>query len=119
MSIRVEPKVSTSYHRGMIEGGLLARLDVFITGELASQLPVPADDIYGTLIPCFDEERYFGPNSTVKDVYRLELSFQAGAEVIGNFKDDISYETATHPAKVGKARLGKGSNGTEMANGAE
>jgi hypothetical protein len=79
----------------MIEGGLLARLELFITDDLASQLPVPADDIYGTLIPCFDEERYCGPNSAVKDVYRLELSFRAGAEVIGNFKDDISYDTAS------------------------
>jgi len=93
----------------MIADGLLTRLEMFISEDLASQLPMPADDIHGTIVPCFDEERYCGPNSAVKDVYRLELSFQAGAEVIGNFRDDISYDTASHPAKVGKARLGKGS----------
>ena len=94
MLIRVEPKVSTSYHRGMIESGLLSRLETFIATDLASQLPEPADDIHGTLVPCFDEERYCGPNSAVKDVYRLELSFQAGSEIVGTFKDDISYDTA-------------------------
>jgi hypothetical protein len=95
MPIRVEPKVNTSYHRGMIDNGLLARLEMFIAADLASQLPVPADDIHGTIVPCFDEERYCGPNSAVKDVYRLELSFQAGGEVVGTFKDDISFDPAS------------------------
>ena len=95
MPVRVEPKVSTSYHRGMIADGLLTRLEMFISEVLASQLPVPADDIHGTIVPCFDEERYCGPNSAVKDVYRLELSFQTGAEIVGTFRDDISYDSAS------------------------
>ena len=78
----------------MIESGLLSRLETFITTDLASQLPVPADDVHGTFVPCFNEERYCGPNSAVKDVYRLELSFQAGSEIVGTFMDDISYDTA-------------------------
>lgn len=95
MPVRVEPKVSTSYHRGMIADGLLTRLEMFISEDLAPQLPVPADNIHGTIVPCFDEERYCGPNSAVKDVYRLELSFQAGAEIVGIFRDDISYDSVS------------------------
>jgi hypothetical protein len=95
MPVRVEPKVSTSYHRGMIDNGLLSRLESFIMADLSSQLPVPADDIHGTIMPCYDEERYCGPNSAVKDIYRLELCFQAGSEILGTFKDEISYNTAS------------------------
>ncbi len=61
--------------------------------DLASQLLVPADYIHGTFVPCFNEERYCGPNSAVKDVYRLELSFQVGSEIVGTFKDDIFYDS--------------------------
>lgn len=94
MSIRVEPTISTIYHRGMINSGLLAHLERFISTELASQLPSPPDDIHGTLVPCYDEERYCGPNSAVKDLYRLDLSFRIGSDIAGTFKGDLRYSPA-------------------------
>lgn len=92
MPIRIESQVSTNYHCDRIADGLLSHLERFISAELAAQLPDPADDIHGTLTPCYNEEKYCGPNSAVKDVYRLDLSFRIGTETVGTFKDDIRHE---------------------------
>lgn len=66
MQIKVEPKVNTSYHRRMVEDGLLDRLQQFIAEDLVPQLPVPVDVVAGTITPCFNEDHYCGANSAVK-----------------------------------------------------
>lgn len=96
MQIQVEPNVITSYHRGMIESGLLVRLRQFVIDDLSPQLPAPADMVVGTITPCFNEDRYCGPGSAVKDTYRLDIRFLTALEVLGTFKEEIEDDLNSH-----------------------
>ena len=96
MQIQIEPRVSTSYHRGMIENGLLMRLQKFVVDVLSPQLPAPAVIVDGTITPCFNEDRYCGPSSAVKDTYRLDIRFLAASEVLGTFKEEIEDDLRSH-----------------------
>jgi hypothetical protein len=96
MQIHVEANASTSYHRGMIEKGLLERLRQFVVDDLSPQLPAPADTVDGTITPCFNEDRYCGPSSAVKDTYRLDIRFLAASEVLGTFKEEIEDDLNSH-----------------------
>ena len=89
MQIKVEPKVNTSYHRRMVEDGLLDRLQQFIAEDLVPQLPGPVDVVAGTITPCFNEDHYCGANSAVKDTYRLDVRFFAASEVVGTIVEEI------------------------------
>jgi hypothetical protein len=95
MTIRVTPEVSSTYHRDMIAGGLLASLEAFILERLAPEFPEPPDEVHGTIVPCHDDDRYCAPNSVVKDFYAVELSFQTGTEYIGSFESELSYDVKT------------------------
>ncbi len=96
MQFQIEPRASTSYHRDMIENGLLMRLQQFVVDVLSPQLPVPAVIVDGTITPCFNEDRYCGPSSAVKDTYRLEIRFLAASEVLGTFKEEIEDDLRSH-----------------------
>ncbi|MEZ6138682.1 MAG: hypothetical protein R3C53_27675 [Pirellulaceae bacterium] len=100
MQIQVEPNVRTSYHRGMIESGLLLRLQQFIIDDLSPQLPAPVDLVDGNITPCYNEDRYCGPSSAVKDTYRLDIRFLAASEVLGTFKEEIEDDLRSHGFKA-------------------
>jgi len=74
----------TAYHREAIDGGFREALSKFLERELLPQLDEPCTRTQGRLTAEFDAEKYCGPNSAVRDAYKLEFSFirEHGADEI-------------------------------------
>jgi hypothetical protein len=65
----------TAYHREAVDGGFREALSEFLERELLPQLDGPFTGTQGRLTAEFDAEKYCGPNSAVRDAYKLEFSF--------------------------------------------
>jgi hypothetical protein len=65
----------TAYHRGAVDDGFREALSEFLERELLPQLDEPCTRTQGRLTAEFNAEKYCGPNSAVRDAYKLEISF--------------------------------------------
>jgi hypothetical protein len=90
-TIRFGP-FSTDYHRRAIDAGFREALGRYLTEELLPQVDEPFESTSGSLTALVGDERFCGPNSLVKDVYKLEFRFKrAGScdEVSGEIRRDL------------------------------
>ncbi len=74
----------TAYHRGAVDEGFREALSEFLERELLPQVDEPFSHTKGRLTAEFNAEKYCGPNSAVRDAYKLEFSFirEHGADEI-------------------------------------
>lgn len=97
---------STQYHAGLVNDKFKAALSGFLESALFSQLDEPASDADGTVTATFNNERYCGPNSLVRNVFTLEVSLY-GCDGKSDLKSDIEF----HPDTLAfSPRAGHGNN---------
>jgi hypothetical protein len=74
----------TAYHNTVVDESFREALSAFLETELLPQLDEDYRRTQGRLVAEFNEEKYCGPNSAVRDAYKLEFSFvrEHGADEI-------------------------------------
>lgn len=81
----------TAYHREAVDEKFREALAAYLEKHLLPQVDEPYDSTEGSLVASFNEDKYCGPNSLVKDAYRLEFAFvrASGRDTI---KADLLWE---------------------------
>jgi hypothetical protein len=82
----------TSYHREVVDERFREALSSYLERELLPQVSEPYETTKGILKAAFNDEKYCGPNSAVRDRYKLEFQFLRGGE-----SDDIKLEIYRDP----------------------
>jgi hypothetical protein len=74
----------TAYHKSAVDEVFREALSAFLERELLPQIEETYQRTQGHLTAEFNEEKYGGPNSAIRDAYRLEFSFigEHGADEI-------------------------------------
>jgi hypothetical protein len=100
-SIHVDP-FRASYHRALVDEEFLGRLDAFLQETLSPQVDHPIAKTTGSLTACFDEDRYCGPNSAIRNLFRLKLTFHGPTEE-STIETDVEFDrqTQTFSARPG------------------
>lgn len=80
------------YHRATVNDSFKRLLCEFLTAKLLPQLDRHFTEVHGALTACFDDERHCGPNSLVRDCYRLEVVFR-GPDGESQIKAEITYNS--------------------------
>ena len=92
-AIRYGP-FAAKYHQQAADEIFAQALREFLERDLLPQVVDPFESTKGRLSSQYDEDRFCGPNSAVKDVYLLEFSFvRAGSS------DDVRGEVCNLPAQ--------------------
>lgn len=65
----------TTYHSAAVDDRFREALALYLEQDLLPQVDEPFESTEGTLVAAFNEEKYCGPNSLVKDAYVLDFSF--------------------------------------------
>src|SRR5215204_5732066 len=65
----------TVYHKHAVDEGFREALSAFLQRELLPQLDGDYLRTHGRLTAEFNENKYCGPNSAVRDAYKVEFSF--------------------------------------------
>jgi hypothetical protein len=73
-SIEFGPFKST-YHSEAVGDDFKQSLSAFLENELLPQVNQPYDSTTGVLTADYDDQKYCGPRSAVRDIYRLKFSF--------------------------------------------
>ncbi len=93
-SIRFGP-FKSDYHEVATVGQFREGLNDYLVRKLLPQVDEPFTSTTGALQAVYDDQKYCGPNSAVRDLYRLEFEFQRSS---GNdsIKLDLAYSPATY-----------------------
>lgn len=78
------------YHRVIVNDTFKRALREFLALKLLPQLDHAFTDGRGTLTACFDEDRFCGPNSLVRDCFKLEFHFR-GPDGESRIKTEITH----------------------------
>jgi len=81
---------NAEYHRLAVNDTFKRALSEFLALTLLPQLDHTFTDATGALTACFDEDRFCGPNSLVRDCFRLEIQFR-GPDGESSIKTEIAY----------------------------
>jgi hypothetical protein len=81
---------ATAYHRAALDDDFKSALSMFLESELLPQVDERFESTSGTLQAAFDDERYCGPNSLVKDRYILDFTFHGTASEV-NVKANLEF----------------------------
>jgi hypothetical protein len=76
-NIRIGP-FATQYHRSSVDATFCADLYDHLCHALLPQVTIAYEEVGGSLVAVFDEDRFCGPNSVVKNIYRLVMVFRCG-----------------------------------------
>src|ERR1700742_856967 len=82
----------TSYHQKAVDVQFRELLGAYLEKELLPQVEEPFDSTTGNLTAKIDDDKHCGPNSLVKDTYKLEFSFLR----VGS-SDDIKVQIRRNP----------------------
>ena len=85
---------STQYHSALVNDDFKSSLSGFLRSELFSQLDEPVSDADGTLTATFNNDRFCGPNSLVRNIFTLKISLY-GDDGKSDLKSDIEYNPDT------------------------
>lgn len=93
---------NTAYHRRVVDQRFREALGAYLERELLPQVDEPFERTEGRLTAEVNEERFCGPHSAVKDIYRLEFSFirEGSADTI---TAEIRYYPDTNCFRVRRA----------------
>jgi hypothetical protein len=83
---------ATSYHRSAVDDSFREAFSTYLEKELLPQVDEPFDSTVGSLVSAFADEKYCGPNSLVKDIYKLKFSLLR----VGS-SDDVETEIRRNP----------------------
>ena len=75
-AITFGPYVATYHRVQTADPALRSSLFAFLEQVVLPQVDEPFDRIRGSLSAEHDDDRYCGPNSAIKDIYRIKLSFE-------------------------------------------
>jgi len=89
----------TDYHRVAVDDGFCEALSAYLEEQLLPQVEDPFESTEGSLVAEFDEEKYCGPASFAKGVYKLNFAF-----VRASGRDDVEVEIYRDP-KTGAFRV--------------
>ena len=80
-TIQIGP-LKTAYHREAVDADFREALNTFLERTLLPQIDASYDRTEGTLTPEFNDEKHCGPNSAVRDAYRLKFALvrESGSE---------------------------------------
>jgi len=83
----------SNYHKAAVDAGFREALNDYLVAQLLPQVDEPFDSTVGRLLATYDDQKYCGPNSAVRDFYSLDLEFRrpSGADAI---KADLAYSSA-------------------------
>ena len=73
-SIEFGPFAGT-YHREAVGGEFKEALSAFLEAELLPQIEQAYESTSGRLTASYDDQKYCGPHSAVRDIYKLEFTF--------------------------------------------
>ncbi|MBI2922432.1 MAG: hypothetical protein HYY18_15370 [Planctomycetes bacterium] len=79
------------FHFKRVDAAFKNALVQFLTVQLLPQMEEPYFDSGGSLVACFDESRFCGPLSAVRDRYRLEFHFRR-EDGTDEIKVDIEFD---------------------------
>jgi hypothetical protein len=99
----------TAYHSGAVDEQFREALSFYLEQDLLPQVDEPFESTEGSLVAAFNEEKYCGPNSLVKDAYVLDFSF-----VRNDGRDTIKIELVRDP-KTGGFRPRYRGRGLELS----
>jgi hypothetical protein len=68
-----------SYHCKSVNDAFKEALSAFLEAELLPQVVQPYDSASGSLAAAYDDQKYCGPRSAVRDIYKLEFTFRRPA----------------------------------------
>ncbi len=78
-SIQFGPFAST-YHRECVNDDFKEAFSAFLEAELLPQIEQPYESTTGRLTAAYDDQKYCGPRSAVRDIYRFEFAFQRSSD---------------------------------------
>jgi hypothetical protein len=105
-SIRYGP-FKADYHRTVVDESFRSILVAYLSAELLPQVTVGSEHFEGQLQASYDEDRYCGPRSLVRDIYKLTAAFVRGSER-ESLDQEIVYCQTSHtfrPRKGNRLRL--------------
>ena len=82
----------SEYHNEATTSEFQKALDDYLTAELLPQVNEPFDSTFGRLLATYDDPKYCGPNSAVRDIYSLEFEFRRSGGVDA-IKIDLTFST--------------------------
>ena len=88
-TIRIGP-FATAFQQQRVDDSFLADLDSYLLRELLPQVTIPYETTEGSLRASYDEDRYCGPRSVVRDIYAFEFQFLA-ADLVEELKAKLIY----------------------------
>jgi len=68
----------SDYHRTAVGQDFRSALSKYLERELLTQVTVGTACFKGSLVASYDEDRYCGPRSLVRDIYKLSVEFGSG-----------------------------------------
>jgi len=82
----------STYHNGAVDTDFREALSDYLAAQLLPQVDEPFDTTFGRLLAAYDDQKYCGPNSAVRDIYSLEFEFRrsSGADTI---KVDLAFSS--------------------------
>jgi hypothetical protein len=80
------------YHVDQVSSGFKEDLRAYLTRELLSQVTLGFEHSAGSLAAVYDEDRFCGPRSAVRDIYRLVFRFTKG-ETAEHIDQDLIYRS--------------------------
>ncbi len=89
-NIKVGP-FAAKYHQSSVDESFLESLHSYLVQELIPQVSIKYDTVDGRLTACYDNDRNCGPNSAVKNLYRLEVAFHEKS-FSEEIKTDLRYK---------------------------
>jgi hypothetical protein len=67
---------SSHYHREMVNDEFKELLNGLLEAELLPQVEMPYESTVGKLVATFNDQKFCGPHSAVRDIYTLEFAFR-------------------------------------------
>jgi hypothetical protein len=66
----------SDYHKAAVDTDFRDLLNDYLVGQLLPQVDEPFENTVGRLVATYDDQKYCGPNSAVRDFYTLDFEFQ-------------------------------------------
>lgn len=92
-SIRIGPFTS-AYHRALVDSAFIEQFQTFVEQRLISQLDHPLIETTGSISACFDDDRFCGPISAIRNLFHVELTFQGPSEA-SVIQTDLNFDPSS------------------------
>lgn len=87
--IRFGPFVA-EYHRMNVNQDFVEALQCYLEATLLPQVTIEYESVIGGVTASYDNDRNCGPNSAIKNLYKVEISFSKGS-LVEDLKAELNY----------------------------